>query len=167
MSGRHLATDKAGFLDFHRRTASSLRQYVLRTLGDSATADDIMQESYLRALASPTLPAEHSGAKAYLFRIASNLIIDHWRRGRKEPHAALSDELGARAGDANLKIDLNQAFLRLALRERQLIWLAHVEGADHAAIAAALGLREASVKVLLHRARTKMAELLRRSGYDE
>jgi RNA polymerase sigma-70 factor (ECF subfamily) len=41
------------------------------------------------------------------------------------------------------------------------MWLAYVEGADHREIAAALGLRERSVRVLLHRARRKLATLLR------
>jgi RNA polymerase sigma-70 factor (ECF subfamily) len=40
------------------------------------------------------------------------------------------------------------------------MWLAYVEGADHREIAAALGLRERSIRVLLHRVRRKLAGLL-------
>jgi RNA polymerase sigma-70 factor (ECF subfamily) len=47
------------------------------------------------------------------------------------------------------------------------MWLAYVEGADHREIAAALGLRERSVRVLLHRARRKLAALIQRSKADE
>jgi RNA polymerase sigma-70 factor (ECF subfamily) len=47
------------------------------------------------------------------------------------------------------------------------MWLAYVEGADHCEIAETLGLREASVRVLLFRARRKLAHLLREGGHGE
>ena len=43
------------------------------------------------------------------------------------------------------------------------MWLAHVEGASHREIAAALGLREGSIRVLLSRARRRLADLLRKA----
>ena len=46
-----------------------------------------------------------------------------------------------------------------------MMWLAHVEGADHREIAAVLGLRAASIRVLLSRARQRLAGLLRDSGH--
>jgi RNA polymerase sigma-70 factor (ECF subfamily) len=45
-------------------------------------------------------------------------------------------------------------------RERELLWLAYVEGMNHAEVAAATGLRVISVRMLLFRARRKAAELL-------
>ena len=60
--------------------------------------------------------------------------------------------------------DMARVFEQLTPQQRQLMWLAHVEGADHREIAAALGLREGSVRVLLHRTRRKLARLLRAGG---
>jgi RNA polymerase sigma-70 factor (ECF subfamily) len=57
-----------------------------------------------------------------------------------------------------------RVFERLNPQQRQLMWLAYVEGADHREIAAALGLRERSVRVLLHRTRRKLAQLLSAGG---
>jgi RNA polymerase sigma-70 factor (ECF subfamily) len=51
-------------------------------------------------------------------------------------------------------------FARLKPQERDLLWLAYVEGFDHREIAAALHLAEKSVLVLLFRARPKLARLL-------
>lgn len=51
-------------------------------------------------------------------------------------------------------------------KERRLIWLAHVEELDHASIAATLGARVASVRVMLHRARRRLAQLLQRDTLD-
>ncbi|MBK8726731.1 MAG: sigma-70 region 4 domain-containing protein [Holophagaceae bacterium] len=55
---------------------------------------------------------------------------------------------------------LERGFAALSPRQRSLLWLALVEGLDHGGIAEALGLRKASVKVLLSRARERFAAVL-------
>ena len=63
--------------------------------------------------------------------------------------------------DPETRTDVRRAFARLSTRERQLLWLAHVEGFDHREIARLTGLRAASVRVLLFRARRELASALR------
>jgi RNA polymerase sigma-70 factor (ECF subfamily) len=161
------ADEEARFLELYRSTLAPLRKYAARTLGDAVRADDIVQECFVRALASANFPSDHRQARAYLFRIASNLVIDHWRAERRERGSELDRNLASAVDYPDLRMDLADTFLLLTLRERQLIWLAHVEGLDHGDIAAMLGIGAASVKVLLHRARGKFAGVLRRSGYDD
>ena len=60
------------------------------------------------------------------------------------------------------RADLRRAFDRLKPRERQLLWLAHVEGSDHREIARLTGLRTGSIRLLLFRARRRLAEVLRK-----
>ena len=102
--------------------------------------------------------------RAYVFRTASNLVVDHWREHK---HEASNDvpERGASGRDQSLRLDVSRLFARLKPRERQLVWLAHVEGADHREIAATLGLRAASIRVLLSRARHRLGRLLRENGH--
>ena len=50
---------------------------------------------------------------------------------------------------------------RLKPRERDLLWLAYAQGSSHDEIAAALGLKTSSIKMLLFRARQRLAALLR------
>jgi RNA polymerase sigma-70 factor (ECF subfamily) len=69
---------------------------------------------------------------------------------------------GASASD--LRHDMSRAFSELKPQERALLWLAHVEESDHAEIGEALGVKAASVRVLLFRARKRLAELLTRRG---
>lgn len=159
--------EEARFLELYGATCEPLRRYVHRVLGDASRIDDIVQESYLRAMASAGLPVESQQARAYLFRIASNLMRDRWRRLRREAPADAGVIASSITNDVGLRMDLAKVFKSLALRERQLIWLAYVEGFDHGAIAVALGLRTPSIKVLLHRAREKLAVLLREGGYDQ
>ena len=61
------------------------------------------------------------------------------------------------------KLVVRQAFDRLKPRERQLLWLAYVEGSSHQEIAESTGLRSQSVRPLLFRARRKMANLIAKS----
>ena len=60
-----------------------------------------------------------------------------------------------------MRTDVHRAFDQLKPRERQLLWLAHVEGFDHKEIADLTGLKVASVRVLLFRARGELASALR------
>jgi RNA polymerase sigma-70 factor, ECF subfamily len=155
-------TDEPSFEAFYRETAAPLRAYVVRVIGRAAPAEDIVQDAYLRLLRAPPPIRHPRELRAYLFRIASNLIHDYWRRERRERDA--SDRGPGEPETANpnlpLKLDMARVFEQLRPQQRQLMWLAYVEGAEHREIAAALGLRQGSVRVLLHRARRKLAALL-------
>jgi RNA polymerase sigma-70 factor, ECF subfamily len=152
------------FHALYARTAAPLRSYVVRTLGSTTNADDIVQETFLRLLRKPVPTRDDDELRAYVFRIASNLVIDHWRAHRRESTSEVPDR-GASGPDQGLRMDVKRLFARLKPRERQLVWLAHVEGASHKEIAVALGLRAGSVRVLLSRARHHLARLLRDHGH--
>ena len=154
------------FHALYARTAGPLRAYVVRTLGSTTHADDLVQETFLRLLRKPVPPLTDDELRAYVFRIASNLAVDHWRGRRHESSEPIPDR-GAPAPDATSRVDMQRLFTRLKPRERQLMWLAHVEGADHREIAALLGLRAASIRVLLSRARQRLARLLRDAGHHQ
>ena len=155
------------FRGFYATTARPLWSYLRASCGDAALADDLLQESYLRLLSADLAHEEDSGRRAYLYRIATNLLRDHWRRGKRRPeHSnAASDEpladvaqcAGAGPGE---RLDVRRALARLAPRDRQLLGLAHVEGASHREVASILGLGAASVRVLLFRARRRLAAAL-------
>ena len=155
--------DESGFEALYRRNVAPLRAYVVRVIGSVTPADDIVQESFLRLLRAPPPIDDPGQLRAYLFRIASNLIHDHWRRQERERKSAnhYSSEPETVSPDISLKLDMTRLFDQLRPQQRQLMWLAYVEGADHREIAVALGLGERSVRVLLHRARRKLAALLR------
>jgi RNA polymerase sigma-70 factor, ECF subfamily len=163
--------DEQAFHACYRRTAGPLRNYAARVLGSATYADDIVQESYLRLLRMPSPPEDPGELRALLMRIASNLIVDVWRKHSRESlcgvrlqedHSRLKP---APTSDDPLRIDMRRLFQRLRPRDRQLLWLAHVEGSTHHEIAQALGLRPWSVRVLLSRARRKLAKLLEATGH--
>ncbi len=156
--------DSDAFAGFYQRSAPSLRAYLVRVSGNSALADDLMQESYLRFLCATQPEGGEVNYRRYLFRIATNLLRDHWRRPRVTSINDLPEYLFA-AHDALSRVDsqvrLDPAMARLRPRDRQILWLAHAEGYSHREIAEITGLGAASVRLLLFRARRKIAKILR------
>ena len=160
--------DEEAFAAFYQRTARQIWAYLARVSGNATLADDLLQESYVRFLGAAA-PWQHGevACRNYLFRIATNLLRDHWRRPQP---AALDDvpEMALPTVDSrdSERIDshalLGPALLKMKPRERQLLWLAYAEGYSHKEIAAITGLKSASIRLLLFRARHKMAGLLRR-----
>lgn len=153
--------NESSFQSFYAATARPLRAYVARTLGDFGQVDDIVQESFLRLLRMQDAPEDAEQLRKLAFRIASNLMADEWRRRRRSPAASEdAPEPPSHDADSSLRLDMTRVFRQLTPQQRQMMWLSYVEGADHREIAAALGLREGSIRVLLHRARKKLASLL-------
>jgi RNA polymerase sigma-70 factor, ECF subfamily len=167
--------NEVAFRAFYEKMAKPLRSYLLRVSGDSGLADDLLQESFYRFLRAPGLPHDENQMKAYLFKIATHLMTDHWRKTRRERHWLLgtgSNEVERAemissvdlCGEVILSHDISQIFRKLRPLERALLWLAYVEEAHHSEIAEALQIREKSVRVVLYRARQRLEALLRQVG---
>lgn len=153
--------DEEAFRLFYQRTSRPLWAYLSRVSGDRQRADDLLQESYYRFLKSNRQFASETHQRHYLFRIATNLVLDDRRRPQLE-FATLpgeSDPGAPRAPGPDVS-GLGAALARLKPRERSLLWLAYAQGASHDEIAAQTGLTSGSVKQLLFRARRRLAALL-------
>lgn len=162
---------EAAFSVLYEEVAVPLWRYIYRTSNDSAVADDLMQESFLRLLRRPEVLRDRSAARPYLFRIASNLLRDRWRRaerqGRLAPRSAPMTVEEGHDQRSQARRTIQAVLGGLKARERALVWLAHVEGYRHQEIADILGVKRSSVKVLLHRAKTKLLSLLAAEGYTQ
>jgi RNA polymerase sigma-70 factor (ECF subfamily) len=132
--------DEDTFRSFYDRTARSVWAYLSRATADTRLADDLLQEAYYRFL-----------------RVGGTYESDSHRR-----RYLLSATDGGTAARAAARIDLRRALARLKPRDRDLLWLAYAQGSSHEEIAASLGLKTASIKALLFRARRRLASLLGR-----
>jgi RNA polymerase sigma-70 factor (ECF subfamily) len=163
-----LEMDEEAFRGFYDRTARTLRAYLARVTGDGALADDLLQETYYRFLRARGGYESEAHRRNALFRIATNLIYDSRRRARVAPPISVGDhEIADRHDDAGATeraADLRKAMSRLKPRERALLWLAYAQGSSHKEIAESLGLRTGSVKLLLFRARRRLAAILTTRG---
>ena len=157
--------DADAFQAFYARTAPGLRGYLRRASGNEALADDILQESFLRFLRAELPVLEEAALRAYIYKIAASLLVDHWRRVKRERRWSLRNFLGREpATEPRGDSDALRFFRGLKPREQLLLWLAYVEGFEHREISAALRLKERSVRVLLFRARKKLAHTLEGAG---
>jgi RNA polymerase sigma-70 factor (ECF subfamily) len=157
--------DEDTFRAFYDRTARALWAYLARLTGDPQQADDLLQDSFYRFLRAGADFESEAHRRNSLFRIATNLARDAHRRRRVRPmFVEHHDELNA-AGEGHGRrveqaTDLTRAMEHLKPRERALLWLAYAEGSSHREIATTLGVKSSSVKLLLFRARRRLAGFL-------
>ena len=161
------AMDNEQFAGFYARSARSLWTYLARVSRDHALADDLTQEAFVRFLCAAHPEDGEVSARRYLFKIATNLLRDHWRRPQSSSIDEIPEEIfTAKSGEiqSDTLAMLGPAMAQMRPRDRQLLWLAYAEGYSHHEIAHITGLASASIRLLLFRARRKMARLLRPGG---
>jgi RNA polymerase sigma-70 factor, ECF subfamily len=157
-----LSMDEAVFGRFYEQTSRILLRYLVAVTRQPDLAEDILQEAYCRLLTTRRHEMDEQQTRSYLFRIATNLVHDRWRRGKQLPLPENSEDIISPADpEFDDKLHVRQAFERLKPRERQLLWLAYVEGSSHKEIAESTGLRAGSIRLLLFRARRKLLDLVR------
>ncbi len=162
-----LDMDEDAFRTFYDLTSSAVWGYLSHVTGNPHAADDLLQETYIRFLGVRRRWESDAHRRNYLFRIATNLAHDRHRRNRLRQAEPFDEARAEAAGPSSSgavcyeqREDLRRALDRLSPRERQMVWLAYVEGSSHQEIADTLGLRAGGIRVLLFRARRKLAALL-------
>lgn len=155
-----LPMTEPAFLEFYARTAGRLNGYLRKLTGDPSLAEDLLQEAYLRFLTRARGLENDEHQKNYLYRIATNLARDHFRREQRRPIAQ----------DAGVSLPVDDGgdvwalLAELSARDRELLLLAYVEGMTHKEISQVTGLMRGSVKPLLFRARRRFAGVLTSAG---
>lgn len=158
--------------DLSHRTAhrGAVRGFLVSVLGDPALADDLTQETFLRAERARGRYRGDATVKAWLFAIALNLARDHLRAAARRgvttdleaaedlPSAELGAELAAMQREMTACI--GHYVLQLPGRQREAVALHDLGGLDHAQIAGHLGISEGNARVLVHRGRAALRRIL-------
>ena len=156
--------DRDDFCALYAATARPLRAYIRSCVHSAETADELTQDAFMRLLATKRLDTMSDDHRRHsLFRIATNLVHDHFRSERHRAPAASVDHYASALRDEAADRDLiSKTFEHLRPQDRQLLWLAYAEGASHREIAAATGYTVGSVRPLLHQAKARALKVLRR-----
>jgi RNA polymerase sigma-70 factor (ECF subfamily) len=163
---RSVGTDPAAFTQFYRAHVDEVTRFVARRVADPELAADLTAEVFLAVIeAAANYRGSFGGPRTWLYGIARNVIAAKFRRLAREQHAERM-VAGRRLLDADdiermvAKIDASRqvrelhAELRaLADGEREVLELVSVDGLTVAEAAAALGIRQVTARVRLHRAR--------------
>lgn len=148
----------------------ALRSFVSRRVGDRSQVDDLVQDTYLRLLRAGPETGTVRNPRGFLFRIASNLIADMFRRRRTRqedigldgPFAPVLSDEGAGSPERRLvgrdRLGrLDRAMADLTPKARACIHLVRFEGLTPREAAAHLGLTEKAVTRQLERALAALA----------
>ncbi len=177
----HLIVERAkrGDRDAFRRLVETHSPQVFRVafriVGDEATAEDVVQEAFLRAYRQLASFDGRSQFSTWLFRIATNAAIDAHRRLKRRPEDPFAEDAddtetpplvselpdpGRRAESAEIAAAATQALDGLTAMERAAFSLRHFEGYSIAEISSTLGIRQEASKQAIFRAVKKMRHVL-------
>jgi RNA polymerase sigma-70 factor, ECF subfamily len=164
---------KEAFKGFYKKHSRPLWFYIFKTCRDQSLADDVFQDAFYRFLRAEPIKMNEYQQKAYLYKIATNLIIDHLRKVKRTVEREIEKDPRQDKGfeecqqeQVFLGMDMDNLFKLLKPKERTMLWLAYVEGYSHKEIAQITGINETSIKVKMFRARKKFAGILTEKGYD-
>ncbi|MBI9083980.1 MAG: RNA polymerase sigma factor [Desulfobacterales bacterium] len=156
--------------DFFERHYSRVRAFIRSIVQQDWIAEDLTQETFIRAFRHLPALKDQTRAKPWLFRIARNLCVDYFRQGKsgvEKDASPLDDALIPSASSQERLLEQQEMttcvqnhFQLLPETLRTVIWLFDAEGFTHREIAEILGIDVPNVKVRLHRARKKMMKIL-------
>ena len=162
--------NKRAFDALLRKYQSQVRRFLLGlTVGDSQLADDLAQETFIKAYMNIGKFRGLSSFSTWIMRIAYNTHYDY-RRTHHQTEDADTPAVAARSGgttaDCALGIDILNALATLKPEERTCITLQLIEGQPIDKIASIMGMTSGTVKSHLHRGKDKLTTYLKNNGYE-
>ena len=143
----------------------SLRAFAVSLCGNSDRADDLVQETLMKAWVSMESFVEGTNLTAWLFTILRNIYYSEYRKRRREtsdPDGIMASKLVAPAsqpGHMDL-LDFNAALQKLPLDQREALILIGASGLSYDEAATICGCAPGTMKSRVNRARTRLSELL-------
>ncbi|PWW31174.1 RNA polymerase RpoE-like sigma-24 subunit [Cytobacillus oceanisediminis] len=157
--------------DLYRHYARPLYYYLYKMSGSKETAEDLTQETFVRATVSLTF-YQQEDVRAWLFKVARNAYLDEWRKRQRRkkipfadyifPMAEMTSPYGLPEDSAikrETRKNVEDLLSCLPEQYRSILYLREFESFSYSEIEEALDLTENQVKVTLHRARKKLAQL--------
>lgn len=162
--------DEAALGELYDRYEAKIFNYIYRRTGDEALAEDFTSQVFLKMLESiRDQKAWHSSFSGWLYRIAHNLVIDHYRRKGRQGAMDIDEATPLASEDETLEVKVEQSLdaerLRTAIRrlteeQAEVVSLRFLEGYSIGEVAAMMNRSEGSVKALQYRAVATLRSLL-------
>lgn len=164
--------DQQALAQIYDAYSPGLYRYSMQRLGNQVVAEECVSETFSRFLqALQARRGPESFLQAYLYRIAHNWIVDHYRREPTQP-VELTEEYQDKNADPENEAGRrqNQEHLRMAIRkltpdQQQVIALKYLEGWENEEIASSLQKPVGAVKSIQHRALATLQKLLNREEF--
>jgi len=162
--------DARALAEIYDRHAATIYAYLYRYVGDAQLAEDLTSEVFCKLLESlDTARAPGERLQGWLYRVAHNLAMDHFREQAKKTELPLDEEIVADAESSLNRLErchlgeqLRRAIQQLTPGQQQVILLRFGQGFKLEEIGRLLGKSEGAVKLLQFRAVDRLQKLLER-----
>lgn len=155
--------DQAAFAQLFEQFHAPILNYLHRMVNDRALAEDLTQDTFIKAYKALPKTRDDLAFKAWLYRIATNTAISHMRRGRIVKWLPIlgDRETGDEAIDRSVtrQTDISRALEELPRHYAAALLLRHYQGLSLAETAQALDITENAAKLRLFRARKAFARV--------
>lgn len=166
--------DQKALAEIYDCYADRIYTYIFHRVGSRPIAEDLTADVFVRMLeAIERNSFAQTSLRAWLYRVAHNIVVDYYRAQPSEQPVLLDERLGVVSGDPRPRIEarLAQAGLRTALsrltdRQQQVIVLRFGEGMTAREVAEVLGTTEGAVRALQHRAVAELRRVLEEATHD-
>jgi RNA polymerase sigma factor (sigma-70 family) len=132
-----------------------LFMYFRRAIGQAETARDLTQDVFLRVSRTTVPDAADGEVRAWLFRIARNLVLDYYRTGARRPETTPLEE-PSRLASQETDAAVNEALAALPDLDRDVFLMREVAGLGYVEIGRACGVTPDAVRSRIHRARLQL-----------
>jgi len=157
------AGDAGAFETLYRRHRGALFRFIIRAIKERATAEELFQEAWIRVIEARARYAPRARFTTWLYTIAHNLLVDHWRRKGLslvqldgENPVAAPDNPAKQAEARETLARFMQALAALPAAQREAFLLHEEAGLTLAEIAAVTGAGEEAAKSRLRYAMAKL-----------
>jgi RNA polymerase sigma-70 factor (ECF subfamily) len=165
---RAKAYDEKALTELYDRYAPRMYAYIYRRVGDARLAEDLTGELFLRVLRSiGNEQAWRESFRAWLYRIAHNLVVDHYRRLPPTPDTNLDASMEGTTGDPVAVVEsryaterLRTATRRLTPEQQEVLTLRFGEGLTAAEAGRVMNKTTGAVEALQHRALASLRRIL-------
>ena len=152
--------DTAALGELYDQYAPKIYSYILYQVCDDCLAEDLTANVFRKVLdAVLTSKAWQQSFTSWLYRIAHNAVVDHYRRNKNNESLPLDERLVAASDDPVAAVesrlsreDIKQALLALTLDQREVVALKFFEGFSNLETAQVMGKTEGAIKSLQYRA---------------
>lgn len=160
-------TDPHAFGQLYERYYTRVYRYIFHRIARPSEAEDLTAVVFMKALEGlHSFQSDRSGFAPWLFRIARNSVVDHYRRTRPsipietiDHHAADGDPV-SHALDGERADELGALIRSLSPEQQEVILLRFSADLSYAEISATIGKNEPAVRMLLHRGLRKLKTVM-------